>query len=143
MSQDQRVLGRMSIIAPPHPDRHKAKRLIQALPCQITRPHLQPHGRGTLEAKLLKHLELLYSRAYLRQLKSELAAMHTQGLDEHYEKTIRGFLDRFCSLKHFMKELKERFSRWFNKRHARRGTLWQERYKSILVRNGEALATMA
>jgi len=42
-----------------------------------------------------------------------------------------------------MKELKERFSRWFNKRHGRRGTLWQERYKSVLVQDGEAAVTMA
>jgi hypothetical protein len=42
-----------------------------------------------------------------------------------------------------MKELKERFSRWFNKRHGRRGTLWQERYRSVLVEDGEALQTMA
>jgi len=48
-----------------------------------------------------------------------------------------------CSLERFMKELKERFSRWFNKRHGRRGTLWQERYKSVLVQDGEAAVTMA
>jgi len=42
-----------------------------------------------------------------------------------------------------MKEPKERFSRWFNKRHGRRGTLWQERYRSVLVEDGEALRTMA
>ena len=42
-----------------------------------------------------------------------------------------------------MKELKERFSRWFNKRHGRRWTLWQERYRSILVEDGEALRTIS
>jgi hypothetical protein len=29
--------------------------------------------------------------------------------------------------------LKERFSRWYNKHHNRRGTLWMERFKSVLV----------
>ena len=42
-----------------------------------------------------------------------------------------------------MKELKERFSRWFNKRHGRRGMLWQDRYRSVLVEDGDALRTMA
>ena len=69
--------------------------------------------------------------------------MLEKGMDELYEKTIQGYLARLCSLEHFMKELKERFSRWFNKRHGRRGTLWQERYRSILVEDGEALRTMA
>jgi putative transposase len=50
---------------------------------------------------------------------------------------------RFCDLSCFVKELKERFSRWFNKHHERRGTLWMERFKSVLVEDGEALRTMA
>ena len=95
------------------------------------------------EAKLLEHLKLLYSRAYLKQLITELEVMKEKKLDDLYEKTISGYLDRFCSLERFMKELKERFSRWFNKRHGRRGTLWQERYRSILVEDGEALRTIS
>lgn len=33
----------------------------------------------------------------------------------------------------FMKELKQRFSRWFNALNQRYGTLWAERFKSLLV----------
>ena len=99
--------------------------------------------QGAREARLFEHLKLLYSKAYLDQLSGELALMKKQGMDELYEKTMKGFLDRLCNLKHFMKELKERFSRWFNKRHGRRGTLWQDRYRSILVEDGKALQTMA
>src|SRR6056297_1106008 len=95
------------------------------------------------EERLLEHLPSLYSRAYLKQLKGELEVMTEQGMEKLYEETIQGFLDRMGSLKHFMKELKERFSRWFNRRHERRGTLWQERYRSVLVEAGEALRTMA
>jgi putative transposase len=95
------------------------------------------------EARLLEHLKLLYSRSYLKQLAAELEVMKEKKLDVLYERTIKGYLDRFCSLKHFMKELKETFSCWFNKRHGRRGTLWQERYRSVLVEDGEALQTMA
>ena len=42
-----------------------------------------------------------------------------------------------------MKELKERFSRWYNKHYSRRGTLWMDRFKSVAVENGVALRTMA
>ncbi|YCM43713.1 transposase [Verrucomicrobiaceae bacterium 227] len=100
-------------------------------------------SREQRENRLFDHLKLLYSAAYLKQLKGELAIMTVQGLEDLYDKTIKGYLDRLCSLKHFMKELKERFSRWFNKRNGRRGTLWQDRYRSILVEEGEALQTMA
>jgi REP element-mobilizing transposase RayT len=44
----------------------------------------------------------------------------------------------------FMKLLKQRFTQWFNKRKGRKGTLWEERFKSVLVDGaGEVLATMA
>jgi hypothetical protein len=42
----------------------------------------------------------------------------------------------------FMKALKQRFSRWFNTRHDRRGTLWEERYKNVLVQDGYAARVM-
>jgi putative transposase len=42
-----------------------------------------------------------------------------------------------------MKELKERISRWFNKQNGRRGPLWMDRFKSVLVDGKDALATMA
>ena len=42
-----------------------------------------------------------------------------------------------------MKQVKERFSRWYNKKHSRRGTLWLARFTSVFVENGEALQTMA
>lgn len=95
------------------------------------------------EVKLLEHLRLLYSSAYLKQLKTELAVMREKNMDDLYVKTMTSYFDRFCSLERFMKELKERFSRWFNKRHGRRGTLWQERYRSILVEDGEALRVIS
>jgi hypothetical protein len=44
----------------------------------------------------------------------------------------------------FVKELKERFTKWYNRREGRRGTLWEERFKSVLVEDSDtALSTMA
>jgi hypothetical protein len=56
---------------------------------------------------------------------------------------LQRFKDRFCDVSLFTKELKERFSRWFNKQNGRRGTLWMDRFKSVLVEGEAALATMA
>ena len=118
--------------------------ILLRVPCQ--EDYLRRFREGTRderEARLLEHLKSLYSKAYLRQLEGELSQMKEKGLDDFFEKTLESFLKRMCSLERFMKELKERFSRWFNKRHGRRGTLWQERYKSVLVQDGEAAVTMA
>jgi putative transposase len=43
-----------------------------------------------------------------------------------------------------MKTLKQRFSVWYNRNHRRYGTLWADRFKSVLVEgSGNPLQTMA
>ena len=42
-----------------------------------------------------------------------------------------------------IKELKGRFAQWYNRRHGRNGTLWAERFKSVLFEGGQAVATTA
>jgi REP element-mobilizing transposase RayT len=95
------------------------------------------------EAKLLKHLSLLYSKGYVDALRHELSDLRSKGMKKAAEDLLERFRSRFCDLPHFVKELKERFSRWFNKHHGRKGTLWMDRYKSVLVQDGDALRTMA
>ena len=95
------------------------------------------------EAKLLEHLSLLYSKACIQGVKAELARVREAGREAEAEAILETFRRRFCDLSIFVKELKERFSRWFNKHHGRRGTLWMDRFKSVLVEDGEALRTMA
>lgn len=43
----------------------------------------------------------------------------------------------------FMKVLKQRFTQWFNRKHGRRGYLWEDRFKSVLVESGHAARTIA
>jgi REP element-mobilizing transposase RayT len=95
------------------------------------------------EDRLLEHLSLLYSKAFLASLRQELMRVREAGRADEAEAMLDTFRKRFCDLSCFVKELKERFSRWFNKHHGRRGTLWMDRFKSVLVEDGEALRTMA
>jgi putative transposase len=96
------------------------------------------------EAKLLEHLSVLYSKAYVGLLRDELSDLRTRGMAALAEQKLAAVKKRFCNLSLFVKEVKERFSRWFNKRHGRRGTLWMDRFKSVLVEGkGETLRTMA
>jgi len=51
---------------------------------------------------------------------------------------------RMWDVSGFMKLLKQRFTQWYNHEAGRRGTLWEDRFKSVLVDGaGEALVTMA
>jgi putative transposase len=96
------------------------------------------------EAKLLEHLRILYSKTYVGLLRDELSDLRQRGLESLAQQKLETIKRRFCDLSLFVKEVKERFSRWFNKRRGRKGTLWMDRFKSVLVEGkGEALRTMA
>ena len=57
---------------------------------------------------------------------------------------LETFYGRMWDVSAFMKMLKQRFTQWYNGCRGRKGTLWEERFKSVLVEGaGQALATMA
>ncbi|MGI9242659.1 MAG: transposase, partial [Verrucomicrobiales bacterium] len=49
------------------------------------------------------------------------------------ERFRQKYLRRMWNLSEFMKTLKQKFSHWFNRKHERVGTLWESRFKSVLV----------
>jgi len=98
---------------------------------------------GSGEARLLDHLHILYSNAYVDQVRREIDSMRERGMTDEAQHFLGKYKHRFCNLSLFIKELKERFSRWFNKKHQRKGTLWMDRFKSVLVEDGNALRTMS
>jgi putative transposase len=54
------------------------------------------------------------------------------------------FHARMWDVSAFMKMLKQRFTQWYNLRAGRLGTLWEERFRSVLVEGaGHALAAMS
>ncbi len=96
------------------------------------------------EERLFDHLRVLYSKVYVDCLRTEIADLRKLGLEALAQTKLEAIKKRFCDLSVYMKEVKERFSRWFNKRRERKGTLWMDRYKSVMVEGkGEPLHTMA
>lgn len=52
---------------------------------------------------------------------------------------IPSYRAKWESLSEFVKDFKQSFSRWFNKTHGRQGYFWGERFKSVLVEDGDTL----
>lgn len=52
------------------------------------------------------------------------------------------YLKRMGNLSEFEKILKQGFSTWYNRRNQRRGTLWMERFNSVLVEDGSEARTI-
>jgi hypothetical protein len=67
-----------------------------------------------------------------------------QGADDAAEALRERWFGRMWDISQFMKTLKQRFTQWFNGRHNRKGTLWEDRFRSVLVEGkGPALKAMA
>ncbi|WP_168433342.1 transposase [Pontiella sulfatireligans] len=97
---------------------------------------------------LLDRLRTFYSKRQFSEIEQEYtrAFQHAQdtGNRDWLDEFRLQYVSRMGDLSVFLKELKERFSKWYNRKHGRRGTLWEERFKSVLVENSDhALTTMA
>jgi putative transposase len=90
-------------------------------------------GGAEGEEKLLRHLRLLYSKAFVQALREDLAQLRSQGMGALAEARLAAFKARMGDVSEWMREVKVRFSRWYNKRHERKGTLWMGPFKSVLV----------
>jgi len=53
------------------------------------------------------------------------------------------YLIRMHDLSEFMNGVLKRFTRWFNRQQKRTGTLWEERFKSVIVESGIPARTVA
>jgi REP element-mobilizing transposase RayT len=104
-----------------------------------------PKGRGAdwSDQRLLDHLSELYSKQQMGTLRWELGHYREQKNTAAAEAFRERYFRRMWDLSEFMKTLKQRFTRWFNRHHGRKGTLWEERFKSVLVEDGHAARTMA
>ena len=105
---------------------------------------------GLSDEELLKRLSGLYSEAFVAGVATELAEARkvaTEGSESVANTRVAEIHARFTyrmhDLSQFMKGLLIRFTRWFNRVHSRKGTLWEERFKSVIVESGVAARTIA
>ena len=103
------------------------------------RPETMPDDAELV--RLVRRAELSYPAS---DLERQLAEMRGAGDAAGAERLRERFLRRMWNLASFMQGVKQRFSQWFNARNDRAGTLWEGRFKSVLVEGtGQTLSTMA
>ncbi|MGJ8697859.1 MAG: transposase [Verrucomicrobiaceae bacterium] len=114
------------------------------------------------DSTFFKRLDALYSRAFVQGIRHELAHHRSAEADarkalsagkisqKSYHQTllqlqqVKGrFTYRMHDLSQFMKGLLQRFTSWYNRMNGRKGTLWEQRFKSVIVEDGTASRTMA
>ena len=95
------------------------------------------------DEELLDHLRLIHGRAKIEEIRQEVEHWREMELDEKAEEIRQRFLRRMWDLSWFMRQLKQAFTKWFNKRHGKKGHLWEEKFKSMLVEEGKAARVVA
>jgi putative transposase len=104
-----------------------------------------PKWEEPSDAELLRRFRVLYPRptpyqtARFEVVQAQLAS---NGPDASAWR--RQQLALMGDISQFMKLVKQRFAIWFNKTHRRFGTLWADRFKSVLIEpRGRVVETMA
>ncbi|MBK8094309.1 MAG: transposase [Verrucomicrobiaceae bacterium] len=96
------------------------------------------------EEEVLGIVRRAFGKATEGQVRAEVEHLRKIGAQAEAQKIIDGLMARMWDISAFMKSLKQRFTQWFNKKEKRKGTLWEERYRSTLVEGGgTALAMVA
>lgn len=94
------------------------------------------------EKEIWGRMKHIYGVQKINDFKVHLNELKEKG----HELAIKAFWDgmrrRMYDLSEYVKEVKQRFSSWYNGLHDRKGTLWEERFRSLLV-EGERGALMA
>ena len=86
----------------------------------------------------------LYKERRAGKITASLAELRNDGQDKAAEALKARYTYRMYDVSEFAKTLKQRTTQSYNRRHGRKGTLWEERFKSVLVGDSEgALSTVA
>ncbi len=92
--------------------------------------------RGDFELPPVDEMGVPLTRAQEKAIAKQLSERRVEEIRSRYTR-------RMHDLSEFMKSLLERFTKWFNRAHSRTGTLWEDRFKSVIVESGTAARTMA
>ena len=89
-----------------------------------------PEQGELTEATVLKRMAMIYTPAQMAEVQVKLDARATA---DARRRVLEPYILRMGNLASFMKTLKQRFTQWFNRKHERKGTLWEDRYRSTIV----------
>ena len=88
--------------------------------------------------ELMRRMTALYGRAYVADRVRQWDEWRKNGSVYLIDREQDNIRMRMGDVSAFVKTLKQRYSMSYNRRHGRSGTLWEERFKSVLVENGES-----
>src|SRR5580704_9939475 len=103
-----------------------------------------PERKPLTQNELLERIEAGYGPERVQALREQLARLAQQpdGVEQS-QLLLEPYRRQMNDPSIFMKQLKGYFAQQYNRRHKRHGTLWSERFKSVLLEGGPAVAAIA
>lgn len=96
------------------------------------------------EEEVLRRIAILYGKDKSEEIAEQLKEYHSTGYEQEAETLLKSYTYRMHDLSQFMKSVMQKFTQSYNKRHDRRGHLWENRFKSTLIEGKpNAISTMA
>lgn len=85
------------------------------------------------EEEVLRRASHIMTARKHSDLIDQIEELRSNDCHEAAEGILNGYRKRMFDLSMFMKDLKQRFTQWYNFENKRKGTLWESRFKSIVV----------
>jgi len=112
---------------------------------------ITPRAAGGLsDEELLGRLKWIQTEAQVAQVAEELKKARkvvAEGRATAGEAHVRAIYERYTwrmhDLSQFMQGFLQRYTLWHNRKAKRKGHLWEDRFKSVIVEDGVAAKTMA
>ena len=95
--------------------------------------------RSISAGEVVRRVGVLYGDSRRKALERDLEVLWREGRLEEAEAILDRFRRRMGDLSEFMKTFKQRVSQWYNGEAGHEGTLWEGRFKSVLIEDGEYL----
>jgi REP element-mobilizing transposase RayT len=98
-----------------------------------------PEKRELTDDEVKRRAKVLYGQKKFSVMEKNWEMWMEKGREDKVRAQLDGFRSRMYELSEFMKTFKQRFSIYYNANNGRRGagTLWHDRFKSVLVEESE------
>jgi REP element-mobilizing transposase RayT len=153
-----RVVGREYLLGDLEKDqlvklmrKHEAFCLVKVVSFCVMDNHfhlLVEEPQGDLEMSdqaFLAHLKRTRPKQEVGEVAQKLVRWSKYADQAPAQELKASYLKRMGDVSFFMKGLKQEFTQWYNRVHKRSGTLWESRFKSVLINgmDAEALVMMS
>lgn len=95
--------------------------------------------RHITESEIWQKMKHIYSSQKMKQYEDEWKEWGAAGMSDRQEEFLNSMRARMYDLSIFVQELKQRFSKWYNIKSERKGTLWEDRFRSVLLEGKEGV----